>query len=116
MTGIKHDSGKLRLDLIPAEAIRALGEVFTFGAAKYGDRNWEEGIDSDRVYAALERHLLAWREGENTDPESGLPHLAHALTNAAMLHTLESRKDAPSESNPIVDMFAAFVRQTTERA
>ncbi len=97
MTGVKHDSGKLRLDLIPTEAIRGLGEVFTFGAVKYGDRNWELGLDPDRVYAALERHLLAWREGEAIDPESGLPHLAHALTNAAMLHTLEWRKGAQDE-------------------
>ena len=92
MSGIKHDNGKLRLDLIPTEAVRGLGEVLTFGAGKYGDRNWEKGLDSDRVYAALERHLLAWREGEIIDPESGLPHLAHVLTNAAMLHTLEQRR------------------------
>lgn len=97
MAGIKHDTGKLRLDLIPPEVTRALGEVLTFGAAKYGDRNWEEGIAPDRVYAALQRHLLAWREGEAIDPESGMPHVAHALTNAAMLLTLEKRKGLQDE-------------------
>jgi len=49
--GIKHDAGKLRLDLIPPEAIRALGEVLTYGTNKYGDRNWEKGISEDRLYA-----------------------------------------------------------------
>lgn len=35
--GLKHDAGKLRLDLIPPEAIRVLGEVLTCGTDKYGD-------------------------------------------------------------------------------
>ncbi|MDR2054559.1 MAG: DUF5664 domain-containing protein [Desulfovibrio sp.] len=90
--GVKHDASKLRLDLIPPEILRALGEVLTYGADKYTDRNWERGITLDRVYAALMRHLLAWREGEAVDAESGLPHLAHALTNAGMLLTLERRR------------------------
>jgi hypothetical protein len=91
-SGVKHDAGKLRLDLIPPEALRAMGDVLTHGADKYGDHNWERGISADRLYAALLRHLLAWREGETTDSESGLPHLAHALTNAGMLVTLASRQ------------------------
>ncbi|MDR2745269.1 MAG: DUF5664 domain-containing protein, partial [Desulfovibrio sp.] len=93
-SGVKHDAGKLRLDLVPPEILRALGEVLTYGADKYTDHNWERGIAPDRVYAALMRHLLAWREGEAIDAESGLPHLAHALTNAGMLLTLERREKA----------------------
>lgn len=89
--GLKHDAEKLRLDLIPPEAIRALGEVLTYGANKYDDRNWELGISEDRLYAALQRHLLAWREGKAKDEESGLSSLAHALCNLAMLVTFERR-------------------------
>jgi hypothetical protein len=29
------------------------------------------------------RHLLAYIEGEEFDPESGLPHLAHLVTTAS---------------------------------
>jgi hypothetical protein len=90
--GVKHDQGKLRLDLITPEMHRALGEVLTFGSKKYGDRNWEAGIDQDRLHAACQRHLLAWREGsEGTDPESGLPHLYHAFCTLGMMLTLEKR-------------------------
>jgi len=89
--GLKHDAGKLRLDLIPPEAIRALGEVLTYGANKYDDRNWGKGISEDRLYAALQRHLLAWREGKAKDKESGLSSLAHALCNLAMLVAFERR-------------------------
>lgn len=91
LEGTKYDAGKLRLDLIPPEVWRALGEVLTYGAGKYGDRNWEKGISEDRLYAALQRHLLAWREGKAKDEESGLSPLAHALCNLAMLVTFERR-------------------------
>lgn len=91
--GKKFDTGKLRLDLITPEMHRALGEVLTFGANKYGDRNWEKGIDLDRLYAANQRHLLAHREGEATDPESGLPHLFHAFCNLGMMLTLDARQE-----------------------
>ena len=90
-SGLKHDGGKTRLDLLPPEAIRALGEVLTYGAAKYGPNNWR-GVEAFRYEAALLRHWLAWREGEWLDAESGLPHLWHVLCNAAFLVALEEGK------------------------
>ncbi len=82
--GIKHDSGKLRYDLVPVEAHEALAEVFTYGSSKYGDNNWQ-AVESNRYEAALFRHLNAWRKGEKVDSESGISHLKHALTNVAIL-------------------------------
>lgn len=82
--GIKDDDGKLRYDLVPVLAHEALAEVFTYGAKKYGDNNWQM-VETDRYVAALFRHLNAWRKGEKYDPESSLSHLKHALTNAAIL-------------------------------
>ena len=89
--GKKDDGGKPRLDLIPPEAIQALGDVLTFGAGKYGDRNWEKGLQNGRLYAAVQRHLNAYWGGEDLDFESGMPHLWHALTGLAMLTTLTER-------------------------
>jgi len=86
MSGGNHyDDGKVRLDLIPVGAIYALGDVLTYGSTKYGDRNWEKGIKYSRLFASTLRHLFKWWAGEDLDKESGLPHLAHALTNIAML-------------------------------
>ena len=45
-----------------------------------------------RYLDALYRHLQAYRFGETVDPESGLHHLTHALTNVAFLHYLETTK------------------------
>ena len=89
--GKKYDTGKLLLHLLPPEAIRAMGEVLTYGAKKYGPNNWR-GVEAFRYEAALLRHWLAWREGEWLDGESGLPHLWHVLCNAAFLVALEKGK------------------------
>jgi hypothetical protein len=89
--GVKYDKDKLRLDLIPPEAIIAIGSVLTFGAKKYNPRNWEKGMDWGRVYAALQRHLTAWQAGETNDEESGMPHLWHAACCIVFLLTYEQR-------------------------
>ena len=75
---VKYDGGKPRFDLIPAEPLVEVAKVFTMGAAKYGDRNWEMGMEWSRVFSAMQRHLWAFWAGENLDQESGLHHLAHA--------------------------------------
>lgn len=93
MTGTKHDGGKPRFDLLPAEALEAVAKVLTFGAAKYGDRNWERGIERGRLFAAVQRHLWASWGGEADDPESGMPHLWHALTGLSMLVALDQRRE-----------------------
>lgn len=86
--GTKHDGGKLRLDLIPAEFMFALAEILTFGANKYAEWNWAKGIKYSRVFGALLRHLYAWWGGKSattvsflfgeTDSETGKSHLWHA--------------------------------------
>ena len=40
--GLKHDGGKLRLDLVPPELIEAVGAVMTHGAEKYGEASYRK--------------------------------------------------------------------------
>ncbi len=91
LEGVKHDTGKLRFDLLPLDALREVVKVLMFGANKYGDRNWESGIIASRLWAAAMRHLVAWWEGENYDAESGLSHLAHACCCTLFLLALKVR-------------------------
>ena len=84
-TAVKHDADKPRLDLIPPEALIAVGEVFAYGAEKYEDWNWRKGMAHSRLVSALLRHLMAHQMGEDKDPESGHTHLAHMACNALML-------------------------------
>lgn len=78
--GRKFDGGKLRYGLLPPLALKATVDVLTFGAEKYEPDNWKHVPDSKRRYFdAAQRHLWAYKEGEQIDPESGRHHLAHAL-------------------------------------
>lgn len=78
-TGRKDDSGKARWDLLPWGPVGDIVAVLTYGARKYADDNWQIVPDPRRRYfAAAMRRLTAWYSGERRDPESGLPHLAHA--------------------------------------
>lgn len=90
--GVKHDHDKLRIDLFPPEALEGISQILTFGAQKYGDRNWEKGMSWGRLFGALMRHSWAWWRGEDKDSESGYSHLWHAGCCLIFLITYEARK------------------------
>lgn len=90
-TEAKHDEGKPRPTLVPVSVIRAITEVREYGAAKYNDpENWRQ-VEPQRYRDALYRHWLAYLNGEETDPESDLPHLWHIACNVAFLIDMEAR-------------------------
>jgi hypothetical protein len=82
---VKHDGAKPELALMSSAALNGLGIVLTYGAKKYAADNWRLGMRWRRLISAGLRHLLAFSDGEDIDPESGLPHLDHA---ACCLHFL----------------------------
>lgn len=83
--GVKHDQGKPQLSLIPRSALIAEAHVMGFGAEKYGRDNWKHGLHYTRLIDAALRHILAYNDGEDNDPETGLSHLAHARCCLGML-------------------------------
>ena len=83
--GLRFNEGKLRVDLVPSSAGKGIAEVLTFGAKKYAENNWRLGMKWSKVVASLERHLMAFKEGQDYDPESKLLHVDHILTNAAFI-------------------------------
>lgn len=87
----KYDELKLRYDLLPLDAEARIAEIYTRGAAKYGDRNWEKGMSWGRLYAAARRHLDRFWAGEDLDPEWDTPHLAHAAVCIQMLLAYQLR-------------------------
>ena len=95
--GTKHDKGKPRTDLLPADALLEISKVFSFGAGKYEDRNWEKGINFSRLLGASGRHDLKFKSKihPDLDDESGLSHIAHKIANDMMLlqFLIEKRND-----------------------
>lgn len=71
--GVKDE----RYDLIPVMPLRQLALVYGMGAKKYTPNNWRKGYEWSKNIAAMQRHIEAFRDGEEGDQESGLPHLAH---------------------------------------
>ena len=79
-------SNKLPLHLFPttAKVYGCLGLLD--GALKYGRSNFRAmGVRASIYYDAVGRHMDAWFEGEDFAPDSGLPHLAHAIAGIAIL-------------------------------
>lgn len=84
--GQKHDQGKTQYHLMPVNALEQVNRVLMHGAKKYGDGNWRSVQNAEqRYYNAAMRHMQAWLNNEETDPESGLPHLAHAACSLIFL-------------------------------
>lgn len=88
---MRFNAGKLRFDLVPPDVIEILVRIYTMGAAKYADRNWEKGFDWMSCCASLERHLNDWKKGIDRDPESGELHMGHVMWNAAALVAFQLR-------------------------
>lgn len=104
---IKYDDGKEKLGLIPTHAMFSTGRALTHGAKKYHDYNYKygSGLDWDRIYSPLLRHLFKWIGGEDIDKESGLNHLDHVGACTSMLQDLVFSgigKDTRFTSNSLV--------------
>jgi len=89
---VKDDKDKVRMDLLPMDVITSLSRTYTEGAAKYEDRNWENGWRYGRAYAALLRHLTLWWCGEDNDPiHPHGHHLDAVIFNAIALRAFTLR-------------------------
>lgn len=92
---VKADSGKPDWSLVPFEALEDMVKVLEFGAKKYDRWNWTTsgGFKWTRIIASTLRHLFDFAKGIDTDPESGLPHIAHAQCNLLFLAYYIRNKD-----------------------
>lgn len=77
--GKKFDSGKPPMALIPHFVLAEVGKVLAFGAEKYEPWNWAGGFAWSRLISAAQRHIGAFQDGEEVDPETQISHLAHAM-------------------------------------
>jgi hypothetical protein len=109
--GAKFDSGKLRVDLVPAEFIMATAATLTYGAIKYDEWNWAKGLRKGRLMAALMRHWLAFMVKQECDPESGLPHTWHMAACLAMLIASEARGTATDDRQEAQEGYQTILDQ-----
>jgi hypothetical protein len=89
---------------VPAPVMMEVGAAMEEGARKYGPYNWREiPIQASVYYNAALRHLMAWWEREDIDPDSGISHVTKAISGLMVLRDamrVESwRDDRPGASD-----------------
>ena len=114
MAGLRFNTNKLKWGLVSWSALAPMVKVLMYGAHKYtifkkpdgtqitgaectpeeakefeviasGANNWKEGLKYTEIAESMKRHLFAFIEGEDNDPESKLSHVGHILCNAMFL-------------------------------
>lgn len=97
--GVKPET----FSLIPVEALEQVARHYGEGAKKYAPHNWRAGYEWSKSYDALQRHANAFWRGEDTDAETGSPHMAavafHALTLLTFMQEQPEYDDRYKEQN-----------------
>lgn len=79
------DADDVRYDLISPIALEAYARTCAEGANKYGDFNWEKGLDVPSLLNHAIRHQYLFLSGDRSED-----HLGHALWNiGAAIHSLK---------------------------
>jgi len=84
-TGLRYNEGKRKWGLLSWPALAELVKVLEFGAIKYDKWNWTGGLSWSECFESLQRHAIAWYQGEDKDAETGLSHMAGVFVNAMFL-------------------------------
>lgn len=93
--GVKHDTKKPDMSLIPSMAELEEAGVWTFGKQKYSAFNWHKGINFSRILGAIQRHAALLKAGIDFDHETNRHHAAAIRCGCAMLiqFTAEGRTE-----------------------
>lgn len=97
-TGSKDDGSKPRLGLIHPMLLIQTAHVLAEGDRHYGEGNWK-GLRISRIVDAMDRHLLAIKSGEDIDPKSGKPHVAHIASGCSFLSWMMENGKTGSEQD-----------------
>ena len=77
---------KAPLSTVSALVLLEVGLAMLEGARKYGRHNYRVvGVLSSVYYDAAMRHMMAWWEGEDNDPDSGISHVTKAIASLVVL-------------------------------
>lgn len=77
---------KAPMSVVSGPVIAELGLAMMEGARKYGRHNYRAvGVRASVYYDAMMRHMMAFWEGEDIDPDSGISHVSKAMACLCVL-------------------------------
>lgn len=110
---------KAPLSLVPPALVIGAAEALAVGAAKYGAYNWREYPVQMMTYLeASMRHMTAFQDGEDLDPETGILHVKHSAAGLAIILDcvgLGTIVDNRPSAGPAAALLAAQNRSTPKR-
>lgn len=85
--GLRFNGGKPQLSyaLLGKEVVEGECKVWEYGANKYAPGNWLKGQSLVKALDSVFRHASALLNGEDLDPETGLPHCDHLVCAAKIV-------------------------------
>lgn len=66
-SGATRTPSRLRYDLVPPAALRALAERYGIGAVIHGEVNWQKGIPFSANLYHMQAHLERFKEGQSAE-------------------------------------------------
>ena len=113
-------TAKVPFSTVPANVLAEVAVAMAEGARKYGRHNYRVvGVRSSVYYDAALRHLVAWWEGEDVDPDSGVPHVVKAITTLFVLRDAmlnqNAEDDRPPRSAPFMNACNDRVQRLIEK-
>jgi hypothetical protein len=97
---------KMPMSCLSMQVISEMAVGMYEGDRKYGRHNYRvSGVLASTYFDACMRHLMAWWEGEDIDPVSGLSHITKLMTSAhvlrdAMMQNMWTDDRPPRVLNP----------------
>ena len=111
---------KVPMSTVPATVLAEVGVAMLEGASKYGRHNFRAiGVRGSVYYDGTMRHLMAWWEGEDIDPDSGMSHITKAITSLVVLRDAmiqgKFTDDRPPRSKPFYPGLNACAADIVDR-
>lgn len=107
---------KVPISVIPQQVIGEVGIALMEGARKYGRHNYRSaGVRASVYFDAAWRHLAAWWEGQDIDPDSGLSHISKAIAGLVVLRDSMMSGNLTDDRPPVMQC-AGWMDELNRRA
>jgi hypothetical protein len=101
---------KAPMSTVSAPVLAEIGVAMLEGACKYGRHNYRvAGVRASIYYDATLRHLMAWWEGEDIDPDSYMNHITKAITSLVVLRDAMIQGKVEDDRPPASPAFYAHL-------